>query len=71
MSKEYKYYLDTIKPIEKKYNQLCIIYSLFKFKWLKKKIDYYNSLLVLYYKMIKDTPEYLKNLEKEFKKRKK
>lgn len=71
MSKEYKYYLDTIKPIEKKYNQLCIIYSFFKFKWLKKKIDYYNSLLVLYYKMIKDTPEYLKNLEKEFKKRKK
>lgn len=71
MSKEYKYYLDTIKPIEKKYNQLCIIYSFFKFKWLKKKIDHYNSLLVLYYKMIKDTPEYLKNLEKEFKKRKK
>ena len=43
--KKYDEYQELIKPIEKKYNRLLLLYSHFKWKFLKKKIDNYNKIL--------------------------
>jgi len=66
MKKEYKYYIKIIKPIEKKYTNLCILYSVFKFKCIKTKINFYNKILINYYKMLQQNTD-LNNLEKYIK----
>jgi len=67
MRNEYKYYISIIKPIEKKYNRICIFYSIFKFKWLENKKKTYNNLLINYYKMLQKNNKYTENLEKQLK----
>lgn len=67
MNKEYKYYNSIIKPIEKKYNIVCILYSIFQFKWLKEKKKTYNNLLIHYYRMLQKNNRYTENLEKQIK----
>ena len=44
-----KYYKKVIKPIEKKYNNLCSLYSFIKLKCIQNNITYYSSILKLYY----------------------
>lgn len=69
MNKEYDYYKKTIKPLEKKYNRYCILYNLFKLRTFKKLKEYYNLLLILYYKYIIDNPIYaseiIENIDKK------
>ena len=67
MKNEYKYYFSIIKPIEKKYNRICILCSIFKFKWLEEKRKTYNSLLINYYRMLQKNNKYTENLEKQIK----
>ncbi len=58
--KKYDEYQELIKPIEKKYNRLLLLYSHFKWKFLKKKIDNYNKILNSYYQYLlqnKDLPD--------------
>ena len=62
----YEFYIKKIKPIEKKYTRLCILYSLFKFKCYKKERDFYNKLLITYYKYLKNNPNHLKVLASKF-----
>ena len=52
MKKEHAYYINVIKPIEKKYNRMCIFYSIFKLNYFKRKITFYNNILVNYYKTL-------------------
>ena len=52
MNKDYEYYVNEIKPIEKKYTRLCILYSIFKFKYFKNKSEFYNNILICYYKSL-------------------
>jgi len=68
MKNEYNFYVKVIKPLEKKYNKLCILYSIFKFKFLKEKLKTYNNHLIIYYIMITKNENYLKNLENHLKK---
>lgn len=65
MNNEYNYYIRIIKPIEKRYNFYCILYSIFKFNWLYKKKTFYNKLLVYYYRMLQKNIKYSNNLVKE------
>ena len=67
MDNEYKYYISIIKPLEKKYNRICIFYSIFKFKWLKDQKRFYNNLLINYYSMLQKNNTYVKKLEKQMK----
>lgn len=67
MKNEYNYYLKVIKPLEKKYNRVSFLYSLFKFKYLKNKRSMYNRLLTIYYKMLYDNTNYSKKLAKQLK----
>ncbi len=50
--KKYNEYQEIIKPIEIKYNRLLILYSHFKWKFLKKRIDNYNRILNSYYQYL-------------------
>jgi len=68
MKKEYDYYIKMVKPIEKRKNRICFLYSIFKFKFLKEKKSFYNRLLINYYKMVQNDVNYFKNLEKEINK---
>lgn len=63
MNKQYDYYKSIIKPIEKKYNRLCTLYSIFKCNFLKNKVDYYNELLIVYYKYLSKNPDVIKEIE--------
>lgn len=65
MKYEY-YYIKKIKPIEKKYTRLCILYSIFKFNFIKVKINYYNKILISYYKDLKNNNKNLNAMEKYF-----
>ena len=67
MDNEYKYYISIIKPIEKKYNRICIFYSIFKFKWLEEKKRVYDNLLINYYVMLQKNDKYTEKLEKQIK----
>ena len=62
MKNIYNYYLKNIKPIEKKYTIVCTLYNIFKLNFLKKRMNYYNSLLIKYYKTLKNNYN-LKELE--------
>ena len=64
MKKEYKYYINIIKPIEKKYTNLCILYTIFKFNFIKNKIDFYNKILINYYLMLQNN-NYLNFFDKQ------
>jgi len=52
MEEEYNYYLNVIKPIEKKYTSLCIIYKFIKIRCINRKISFYNSMLINYYNVL-------------------
>lgn len=67
MKKEYNYYVNIIKPLEKKYNRVSLLYSIFKFKFLKDKKTTYNKFLITYYTMLFNNMTYTKKLEREFK----
>lgn len=66
MRNEYNYYIRIIKPIEKKYNRMCILYSIFKLKWFEEKKKKYNIILINYYKMLQNDTNYTSNLENSF-----
>lgn len=67
MENEYKYYVSIIKPIEKKYNRVCIFYSVFKFKWLEEKKISYNNILINYYRMLQRNNKYASKLAEQIK----
>ena len=64
---KYEEYQKIIKPIEKKYNRLLLLYSHFKWNFLKNRIDSYEKILYNYYHYLlknKDLPDELfKNLK--------
>lgn len=62
MKNIYNYYLKNIKPIEKKYTIVCTLYNIFKLNVFKKRMNYYNSLLIKYYKTLQNNYN-LKELE--------
>ena len=67
MKKEYLYYIKIIKPIEKKYTKMCILYSIFKFKVFKNKMNFYNKILINYYKKLQNNYKNLEKMEKYIK----
>lgn len=69
MENEYNYYLKIIKPIEKKYNRLCILYSIFHFKYFKNKKKLYNLLLIKYYRLLQENTNYANKLEEKLNKK--
>ncbi len=64
--KELLFYLQIIKPIEEKYNRLNRLYYFFKFNFLKRKMNYYNSLLNYYYGNILNDNQTLDKILKYF-----
>ena len=54
MKSNYEYYKKNIKPLEKKYTRMCILYSIFKFKYFKNKMNFYNIILINYYRTLQD-----------------
>ena len=68
MKNEYNYYISIIKPIEKEYNRMCILYSIFKLKYFKEKKHYYNNLLIYYYRILQKNYKYYQFIEKELNK---
>ena len=60
--KDIMFYLQIIKPIEKKYNQLSRLYNFFRLKFIKRKMNYYNSLLNYYYSNVMNNKKTLKKL---------
>ena len=66
MLKDYEYYINNIKPLEKQYSKFCLLYSIFKWKYFYQKKLFYNKLLINYYKIIKDNQKIIKNLSKNF-----
>lgn len=70
MENEYNYYLNIIKPIEKKYNRMCFLYSFFKLNHFKKKKNLYNIILINYYKLLQNNINYANNLEKKINEKK-
>ena len=65
MKNEYNYYIRIIKPIENKYNRMCVLYSIFGLNTFKEKKNFYNTLLLEYYKMLQDDENYAKKLEEK------
>jgi len=63
MKSVYKYYIEIIKPVEKKYTRMCTLYSIFKWKCFKIKMNYYNHILVNYYKMLQNNHKTLEELD--------
>ena len=63
MDSKYNYYIRIIKPIEKKYNRMCILYSFFKLNIFKEKKKFYNTILLKYYKLLQNDANYVKELE--------
>lgn len=68
MNNEYNYYVKTIKPLEKKYNFFSYLYSIMPLNIFKKKMHYYDLIVTMYYKTLKDYPEYAKKIGETFKK---
>lgn len=67
MKNEYEYYITVIKPIEKKYTKLCTLYSVFKFKTIYSKMNFYNKILVNYYEKLQNNNSALQELIKHMK----
>lgn len=67
MKNVYNYYIKIIKPIEKKYTRMCTLYSIFRWKYFKNKIIFYNKILINYYKILQNNNNYQKELEKHIK----
>jgi len=65
MKNAYKYYVNIIKPIEKKYTKMCIFYSLLKFNYFKNRMLLYNNILINYYTMLQKNPTILEELDKQ------
>lgn len=61
MNSMYNYYIKNIKPLEKRYNRFSFLYSLIPLNFFKLKKDYYNLIVLMYYKNLKDNPNYIKN----------
>ena len=61
---KYVEYQQIIKPIEKKYNRLLLLYSYFKFPFFKRKLDYYNKILINYYKYLLENEDIPKEMFK-------
>lgn len=68
MRNEYNYYVTIIKPIEKKYDRMCILYSIFRLNCFYERKNFYNKLLINYYKMLQTDKEYAKKLENQINK---
>lgn len=66
MNDTYKFYIENIKPLEKKYTRMCILYSLFKLKYFENKKNLYNSILIYYYQTLLDNPQKLNDITKHF-----
>ena len=66
MNNSYEFYINYIKPIEKKYNLMAKLYSFFKFPIFKKRKLFYNSILIYYYKYIQNNSQEFKELEKYY-----
>ena len=66
MKNNYEYYLKTIKPIEKKYNRMCTLYRIFKFKTFLVKRNIYNKIIINYYNKLLHNKQALKELEEYF-----
>ncbi len=66
MKKPYNYYLNEIKPIERKYTRICFLYSIFKTKYLEKKKAFFNALLISYYQNLQDNPKDLQEILSKF-----
>ena len=64
MKKHFEYYNGVIKPLERKYNRICFLYSVFKFKFLFNKKKFYNKLLISYYKTIQKNDHAIHNFKK-------
>ena len=68
MKNEYDYYISIIKPIEKKYNRMCILYSLIKINYFKTKKQHYNKVLIKHYRLLqkrtKNSNIFIKSLNK-------
>jgi len=56
--------MEVIKPLEKKYTNMCILYSIFKLKCFEKKRNLYNKQLISYYRLLQKDARALKQLEK-------
>lgn len=67
MNNDYEFYIKIIKPLEKKYNQMCTLYSLFKLEKFRTKRNQYNNLLNYYYKNFLYDKRFINNLNKFFK----
>jgi len=68
MKNEYEFYIKFIKPLEKKYNCFSFLYAKFKFKYFKRKKNYYNNILTLYYKHLQNNKRKLNNVISQLKK---
>ena len=66
MNNSYEFYINYIKPIEKKYNLMAKLYSFFKFPIFNKRKLFYNSILIYYYKYIQNNSQEFKELEKYY-----
>ena len=65
MEKDYNYYISNIKPLEKKYNIFCILYSIFKWQYFYNRKNFYNKILIKYYKIVKNNSDILNNIIKK------
>ena len=44
---------------------MCVLYSIFGLNTFKEKKNFYNTLLLEYYKMLQDDENYAKKLEEK------
>lgn len=61
MEKDYEFYITNIKPLEKKFNRYCLLHSIFKWKYFYNKKEFYNKLLIKYYKTLSSNFKIKKN----------
>lgn len=52
MNEEREYYEKIIKPIEKNYTKMCNLYAIFKLNYFKNQRNFYNKILICYYRSI-------------------
>lgn len=52
MKNNYEQHLNKIRELEKKYAKMHILYNIFKLNFLKRKLDFYNKLIIYYYKLL-------------------
>ncbi len=68
MKNPYVFYIKIIKPIENKYTRYCILHSIFKINYFKRKKQFYNKILIEYYRMLQNDYKNIKELEKRISK---